>query len=57
MAVVINAEHVKFSGNKEMRYQYRWHTGYPGGLKEMNPQTLRQHKPEEVIVAMFLLIS
>jgi large subunit ribosomal protein L13 len=31
-----------------MRKQYRWHTGYPGGLKEINPQTLREHKPEEV---------
>jgi hypothetical protein len=40
-----------------MRYQYRWHTGYPGGLKEMNPQTLRQHKPEEVLTSFSSFIS
>lgn len=48
--VVINAEHVKFSGTKEKNYKYRWHTGYPGGLKEITPQVLREHKPEEVIL-------
>jgi hypothetical protein len=53
VVVVINAQYIKFSGNKETRYQYRWHTGYPGGLKEMTPETLREHKPEEVEVLPF----
>eukprot|EP00537_Pseudo-nitzschia_pungens_P009500 CAMPEP_0172380928 /NCGR_PEP_ID=MMETSP1060-20121228/70688_1 /TAXON_ID=37318 /ORGANISM="Pseudo-nitzschia pungens, Strain cf. cingulata" /LENGTH=229 /DNA_ID=CAMNT_0013108695 /DNA_START=627 /DNA_END=1316 /DNA_ORIENTATION=- len=32
--VVINAEKVQFSGKKWNDKLYRWHTGYPGGLKE-----------------------
>mmetsp|Transcript_8796 Transcript_8796/g.9312 ORF Transcript_8796/g.9312 Transcript_8796/m.9312 type:complete len:142 (+) Transcript_8796:28-453(+) len=47
--VVINAQYVKFTGAKETKFKYRWHTGYPGGLKEMTPEVLRQHKPEEII--------
>lgn len=38
--VVINAEKVKLTGsNKKDQQVYRWHTGYPGGLKERSPKT------------------
>jgi len=33
--VVINAEKVRLTGQRRKRSFYRWHTGYPGGLKEI----------------------
>lgn len=32
--VVINAEHVKLTGNKLADKKFYWHTGYAGGIKE-----------------------
>ena len=32
--VVINAKEVQVTGNKAQQKLYRYHTGYPGGLKE-----------------------
>src|ERR1700761_4506887 len=32
--VVVNADKVKFTGNKLKDKTYYWHTGYPGGIKE-----------------------
>ena len=32
--VVVNAEKVRFTGNKLSDKVYYWHTGYPGGIKE-----------------------
>jgi large subunit ribosomal protein L13 len=32
--IIINAEKVKFTGNKRNQKTYFWHTGHPGGLKE-----------------------
>ncbi len=36
--VIINAEKVKFTGNKTTDKVYYRHTGHPGGLKETTPQ-------------------
>lgn len=47
--VIINAKYVKFTGSKLADKRYRWHTGYPGGLKEMAPKVLLDRKPEEVL--------
>jgi len=33
--VVINADKVRFTGNKEKKKVYYRHTGYPGGLKPL----------------------
>jgi large subunit ribosomal protein L13 len=46
--VVINAQHIKFTGNKVDQKTYKWHTGYPGGLKERTVKDQLIHKPEEV---------
>jgi len=32
--LVVNARFVHFTGEKWKKKLYRWHTGYPGGLKE-----------------------
>jgi large subunit ribosomal protein L13 len=47
--VVINAEKVKVSGNKETLKKYSRHSGYPGGYKEEALIDLRKRKPEDII--------
>lgn len=47
--VVINAEKVVVTGNKTQNKMYYSHTGYPGGLKEVNFEKLQAHKPEMII--------
>ncbi|MDD2213889.1 MAG: 50S ribosomal protein L13 [Oscillospiraceae bacterium] len=47
--IVINAEKIKVTGNKAAQKVYRYHTGYPGGLKEVSYQNMLQKHPERVI--------
>ncbi|GAB3476211.1 50S ribosomal protein L13 [Marinomonas epiphytica] len=47
--VVVNAEKVHVTGNKAAAKQYYRHTGYPGGLRSMNFETLIDHAPERVL--------
>ena len=47
--VVINAEKVKLTGSKRTAKTYYWHTGHPGGIKEITPEKLHKKKPGEVL--------
>ena len=47
--VVINAEKVAVTGKKASNKMYYRHTGYPGGIKEANFETLIGSKPQLVI--------
>jgi large subunit ribosomal protein L13 len=47
--IILNAEKVKLTGNKLEQKLYRHHTGYVGGLKEINYRTLMSKNPEKVI--------
>ena len=47
--VVINAEKVQLTGRKLKNKQYRWHTGYIGGLKEVSAETMLRTHPDRVI--------
>ena len=47
--VVINAEKVQLTGRKLKDKQYRWHTGYIGGLKEVNAETMLRTHPDRMI--------
>lgn len=47
--VVVNAEKVKLTGRKTERKIYRWHTGYPGGLKQISAGKLLREKPTRVL--------
>jgi large subunit ribosomal protein L13 len=47
--VVINAEKVRVTGNKAKDKMYYRHSGYMGGLKEINFEDLIQKAPERVI--------
>jgi large subunit ribosomal protein L13 len=47
--IVVNADKIKVTGNKLTQKKYYRHSGYPGGLKETNLNTLLGTKPERVI--------
>ena len=47
--VVINAEKVKVTGNKEKDKTYFRHSGYPGGVTQINLRKVRQNFPERII--------
>lgn len=44
--IIVNADKVVLTGRKLDQKMYRHHTGYPGGLKEVNYRTLLATKPE-----------
>jgi len=47
--VVVNAEKVKVTGNKEKDKTYFRHSGYPGGVTQISLWTVRQDYPERII--------
>ena len=47
--IVVNAAKITLSGNKLDQKLYRYHTQYPGGLKEINYRVMMQKKPERVL--------
>ena len=48
--VVVNAEKIGVSGNKESNKTYFRHTGYPGGVKETSLSLLRRKNPEKILM-------
>ena len=48
--VVVNAEKVKVTGNKEKDKTYFRHSGYPGGVTQISLQKVRQDFPERIII-------
>ncbi len=47
--VVVNADKVRVTGNKESDKMYYHHTGYIGGIKSTNLSKLRAEHPERII--------
>ena len=47
--VVVNAEKVKVTGNKEKDKTYFRHSGYPGGVTQISVRKVRQDYPERII--------
>jgi large subunit ribosomal protein L13 len=47
--VIINAEKVKATGDKEVDKKYYRHSGFPGGLTELNLGQMREKMPERVL--------
>jgi large subunit ribosomal protein L13 len=48
--VVINAEKVALTGNKKSQMLFHWHTGFPGGIKDITAgATLSGKFPERLI--------
>jgi large subunit ribosomal protein L13 len=47
--IVVNAEKVAVTGNKEVAKMYYRHSGYPGGLTELSLGEMRKKYPERII--------
>ncbi len=47
--IVINAEKVRFTGNKEKQKIYYRHTGYPGGIRSRTASELRKSHPDRIV--------
>ena len=47
--VVINANKVRFTGDKARQKLYHHHSGYPGGLKSVSLEKMMQTDPSRVI--------
>ena len=48
--VVVNAEKIKVTGNKDTQKKYYKHTGYPGGLKSSAFSEIIEKNPGNVIL-------
>lgn len=49
--IVVNAEKVRLTGNKRRDKVFYWHTGYPGGIKDLTAgETLEGPYPERLIL-------
>lgn len=47
--IIINCANVRLTGKKLEQKMYRYHTGYVGGLKEIQYKKLMETKPEFVV--------
>ncbi|HKK77693.1 MAG TPA: 50S ribosomal protein L13 [Saprospiraceae bacterium] len=47
--IVVNAEKIRFTGQKESQKQYLRHTGYPGGQRSKTAKQLLTERPERVV--------
>jgi large subunit ribosomal protein L13 len=47
--IVLNADKIKLTGKKLDQKHYRYHTGHPGGLKEVSYRRLMDEKPEKIV--------
>ncbi|MCP5469784.1 MAG: 50S ribosomal protein L13 [Chlamydiales bacterium] len=48
--VVVNADQIVVSGNKEAQKIYRYYTGHIGGLREIPFRTMQARKPDYIIM-------
>ena len=48
--IVINAKKIRVTGNKAKDKIYTHYTGYPGGIRQYNYETLMEKKPEQIII-------
>ena len=47
--IIINADKIKLTGNKDENKTYFRHSGYPGGAKESSLKLIRSTKPEFIL--------
>lgn len=47
--VVVNADKVALTGNKWKQKLYIHHSGYPGGLKSISAEKMKEKKPERLV--------
>lgn len=49
--IIVNADKVRFTGNKLEKKAYYHHSGYPGGIKEEMAKDIMKNNPERIIVS------
>ncbi|RJQ55361.1 MAG: 50S ribosomal protein L13 [Nitrospiraceae bacterium] len=49
--IIINADKIRFTGNKLENKIYYRHSGYPGGLKQETAKNIMKNSPEEIITS------
>jgi large subunit ribosomal protein L13 len=49
--VIINADKIRVTGNKEDDKMYHHHTGFPGGIKSVDLKTMRENYPDRIIMS------
>lgn len=47
--VVINADKIHVTGKKETNKIYYHHTGFPGGIKSISLEKMRERSPEKIL--------
>jgi large subunit ribosomal protein L13 len=47
--IVINADKVRLTGAKEEQKIYRYHSGYPGGLRSLQAKKVRAERPVKMV--------
>lgn len=47
--IVLNADKIKLTGKKLDQKNYSYHTGHPGGLKQVPYRRMMAEKPEKVV--------
>ena len=50
--IVTNIEKLKFTGKKFVNKKYYKHTGYPGGIKSINPKNLMEKNKSQDILKL-----
>lgn len=47
--IIVNADKIKMTGNRELQKTYFRHSGYPGGGRELTYQQMKEKHPERII--------
>ena len=47
--IVVNARRVVLTGRKLEQKKYYRHSGYPGGIREVNAEVMRERHPERMV--------
>ncbi len=47
--IIVNADKVRFTGNKLEKKEYYHHSGYPGGIKKKTAKEIMKISPERII--------
>ncbi len=50
--IIVNADHVLLTGKKAKDKTYYRHTGYPGGIKETNPEKMKDKNKSDMIIKL-----
>jgi len=47
--IILNADKIRLTGEKLDKKVYRWHTLYPGGLREISARKVFESKPDKLV--------